>query len=47
MRQELDSLLKSRLRFNDQYRKLVMKLNADKKKLAVLVEKATAACEQR
>lgn len=46
-RQEVDALLKDRAKFNELYKKLVIKLNADKKKLLVMIEKATAACEQR
>ncbi|XP_065201400.1 coiled-coil domain-containing protein 63 isoform X2 [Planococcus citri] len=47
IRQEVDALLKGRSRFNDIYKKLVIKLNADKKKLLALMEQATIACEQR
>lgn len=46
-RQEVNSLLKDRSKFNEDYKKLVMKLNSDKKKLMLLIEKATSACEQR
>lgn len=46
-RQEVNALLKDRTKFNDDYKKLVMKLNSDKKKLMLLIEKATSACEQR
>lgn len=47
IRQEVDGLLKDRARFNDLYKKLVIKLNADKKRLLTLMEQATIACEQR
>lgn len=46
-RQEVNALLKDRAKFHDDYKKLVMKLNSDKKKLMMLIEKATSACEQR
>lgn len=46
-RQKVNALLKDRSKFNEDYKKLVMKLNSDKKKLMLLIEKATSACEQR